>query len=452
MGRYTDNPQAVAALVRGREVHRDVYIDPEVYRLEMKHLFANAWVFVGHDSQTPNKGDYFTTQIGDQPVIMVRHTDNEIKVLYNRCPHKGTKIAIDRTGNTGKFFRCPYHAWSFKTDGCLLAIPLKKGYEGTGLEDQQTGKGMKAVGAVQNYRGFVFARLAEEGLSFEEFFGDSLSSLARLDTMVSVVDASTFLDRFDVLEELADLGVGRDDDDDRSVTDLLVDQIEFADVLVVSKPDLVTPERLERTVAVVRQLNPRARVIVAERGDVPLDEILDTGLFDADEAATAPGWVTALNDEPTPETEEYGITSFVYRHRWPFHPQRLGDELGAAWPGVLRSKGFLWLATRPDVQALWSQAGLSVMLEPLALWYGATPQEEWEFESDEERADLDARWEPIVGDRQTELVFIGIDMDEADIRARLDRCVVTGKEFEKGPQKWARFRDPLPEWDLSCDL
>ena len=177
MGRYTDNPQAVAALVRGREVHRDVYIDPEIYRLEMKHLFANAWVFVGHDSQTPNKGDYFTTQIGDQPVIMVRHTDNEIKVLYNRCPHKGTKIAIDRTGNTGKFFRCPYHAWSFKTDGCLLAIPLKKGYEGTGLEDQQTGKGMKAVGAVHNYRGFVFARLAEEGISFDEFFGDSLSSL-----------------------------------------------------------------------------------------------------------------------------------------------------------------------------------------------------------------------------------------------------------------------------------
>lgn len=177
MGRYTDNPQAVAALVRGREVHRDVYIDPEIYRLEMKHLFANAWVFVGHDSQTPNKGDYFTTQIGDQPVIMVRHSDNEIKVLYNRCPHKGTKIAIDRTGNTGKFFRCPYHAWSFKTDGCLLAIPLKKGYEGTGLEEAEGSRGMKAVGAVHNHRGFIFARLAEEGISFEEYFGDSLSSL-----------------------------------------------------------------------------------------------------------------------------------------------------------------------------------------------------------------------------------------------------------------------------------
>ena len=163
-------------LLTPQAVHRDVYTSAEVYRLEMKHLFHNAWIFVGHDSQVPNKGDYYTTQIGDQPVIMVRHTDGEVKVLHNRCPHKGTKIAIDRTGNTGKFFRCPYHAWSFKTDGCLLAIPLKKGYDGTGLEGQEAAKGMKAVGAVTNYRGFIFARLAEDGISFEEFFGDSLSS------------------------------------------------------------------------------------------------------------------------------------------------------------------------------------------------------------------------------------------------------------------------------------
>ena len=138
MGRYTNNPEAVAALVRGPQVHRDVYTDPEVYRLEMRHLFANAWVFVGHESQTPKKGDYYTTQIGDQPVIQVRHSDGQIYVLHNRCPHKGTKIAIDREGNTGKFFRCPYHAWSFKTNGCLLAIPLKKGYEGTGLDQTES--------------------------------------------------------------------------------------------------------------------------------------------------------------------------------------------------------------------------------------------------------------------------------------------------------------------------
>ncbi|MDU8926731.1 aromatic ring-hydroxylating dioxygenase subunit alpha [Alisedimentitalea sp. MJ-SS2] len=176
MGKYTGNPAAVAALVRQHEVHRDTYIDREIYELEMKHLFANTWVFVGHDSQCPNKGDYITTQVGDQPVIMVRHSDNEIKVLLNRCPHKGTKIAIDRAGNTGKFFRCPYHAWSFKTDGCLLAIPLKKGYADTGFSDNQASKGMKSVGAVHNHRGFVFARLNADGISFEDYFGEAMSS------------------------------------------------------------------------------------------------------------------------------------------------------------------------------------------------------------------------------------------------------------------------------------
>lgn len=177
MGKYTDNPAAVAALFSGSQVHRDVYTDREIYQLEMRHLWSNTWVFVGHDSQTPNKGDYFTTQIGDQPVIQVRHSDGQIHVLYNRCPHKGTKIAIDREGNTGKFFRCPYHAWSFKTDGCLLAIPLKKGYADTGLKETANGKGMTAVGAVENYRGFIFARLAPEGISFDDFFGGSLSSI-----------------------------------------------------------------------------------------------------------------------------------------------------------------------------------------------------------------------------------------------------------------------------------
>ena len=169
--------ETIESLVQGPQVHRDVYTSQAVFDLEMKHLFANTWVFVGHDSQTPDKGDYYTTQIGNQSVIQVRHSDGEIKVLHNRCPHKGTKIAIDREGNTGKFFRCPYHAWSFKTDGCLLSIPLKKGYEGTGLAQTENAKGMKPVGAVQNYRGFVFARLAGEGIAFDDFFQNSLSSI-----------------------------------------------------------------------------------------------------------------------------------------------------------------------------------------------------------------------------------------------------------------------------------
>lgn len=167
----------IRALLRPAEVHRDVYVSRDVFRLEMKHLFRNAWIYVGHDSQTPNKGDYYSTAVGDQPLLMARHTDGTVRLMYNRCPHKGTQIVIDTRGNTGKFFRCPYHAWSFKTDGSLLAIPLKKGYENTGFENSRSSKGMTTVENVKNYRGFIFARLSETGPDFDEFFGDSLSSL-----------------------------------------------------------------------------------------------------------------------------------------------------------------------------------------------------------------------------------------------------------------------------------
>jgi benzoate/toluate 1,2-dioxygenase subunit alpha len=177
MMRYRSNPDAIRALVRETEVHRDVYIDQEVFDLELEHLFANAWGYVGHDSQVPNAGDYITTTIGAQPVILSRHTDGTVHVLYNRCPHKGTKIAIDGCGNTGKFFRCPYHAWTFKTDGSLLAIPLKKGYDKTGFETSTAAKGMTPVRNVKNYRGFVFAKLNDTGPDFETFFGQSLSSI-----------------------------------------------------------------------------------------------------------------------------------------------------------------------------------------------------------------------------------------------------------------------------------
>lgn len=177
MSAYRDNAEAIRRLVRDREVHRDVYIDDEVFRLEMEHLFANTWVYVGHDSQVPNPGDYFGTEIGTQPVLMVRHTDKTVRVLHNRCPHKGTRITTETCGNTGKFFRCPYHAWSFKTDGSLLAIPLKKGYENTGLEQSEAARGLTAVKHTHNYRGFVFAKLNDHGPGFEEFFGESLSSI-----------------------------------------------------------------------------------------------------------------------------------------------------------------------------------------------------------------------------------------------------------------------------------
>lgn len=177
MARYQNDPDAVRALVRPTEVHRDVYVDPEVFALEMAHLFANTWVYVGHASQIPDPGDYVTTEIGRQPVLMSRHADGSIHVLYNRCPHKGVKIAAEACGNTGRFFRCPYHAWSFKTDGKLLAIPLRKGYEGTELDRKDAVRGLAPVARVHVHREFVFARLNEGGEDFEAFFGPSLSSI-----------------------------------------------------------------------------------------------------------------------------------------------------------------------------------------------------------------------------------------------------------------------------------
>ena len=177
MNRYAGNAAALRALVRDQEVHRDVYVSEEVFQLEMEHMFPNSWVYVGHDSQVPNAGDYFGTTIGTQPVLLVRHTDGKVHVLHNRCPHKGTRITSETCGNTGKFFRCPYHAWSFKTDGSLLAIPLKKGYENTGFENMEASRGLEAVSAVRNYRGFVFCRLSATGESFEDFFGESLSTI-----------------------------------------------------------------------------------------------------------------------------------------------------------------------------------------------------------------------------------------------------------------------------------
>jgi phenylpropionate dioxygenase-like ring-hydroxylating dioxygenase large terminal subunit len=174
---YRDHPERVRALVRDAEVHRDVYTNSEIFALEMERLFANTWVYVGHDSQVPNAGDYFTTTIGSQPVVMVRHEDGIVHVLYNRCPHKGTRIASETCGNTGRFFRCPYHAWSFRTDGSPAALPLPGGYEGTGFEASTAARGMTAVRHMRNYRGFVFAKMAEDGVSFEDYFGESLSSI-----------------------------------------------------------------------------------------------------------------------------------------------------------------------------------------------------------------------------------------------------------------------------------
>ena len=177
ISKYRGNRQAISALVRETEVHRDLYLDQELFELEMEHLFANTWIYVGHDSQVPKVGDYYATTIGAQPVIMVRDTPDSVKVLYNRCPHKGTRLTGDTCGNVGRFFRCPYHAWTFRLDGSLAAVPLKSGYDNTGFAESHGARGMTAVRHVHNYRGFVFGKLSDVGPGFDEFFGEALSSI-----------------------------------------------------------------------------------------------------------------------------------------------------------------------------------------------------------------------------------------------------------------------------------
>ena len=174
---YRGNPDAVRALVRPDRVHRDLYIDPELFALEQEHFFANTWNYVGHASQIPKTGDYLTVDIAGRPLIAVRHGDGSVRVLMNRCAHKGSRLVSQACGHTGKFFRCPYHAWTFKTDGSLLSIPLKNGYEGTALGECEASKGLVTVKNVHVYRGFVFARINDAGPDFEEYFGDSLSSI-----------------------------------------------------------------------------------------------------------------------------------------------------------------------------------------------------------------------------------------------------------------------------------
>jgi len=282
---------------------------------------------------------------------------------------------------------------------------------------------------------------------------DNLSLLERahLDSMTTVVDAYRLLGYFDKVDELAELGIGRDDDDARTIAELLVDQIEFADLIVLTKTDLVDINDTERVVGLIQALNPDARIEIAPYGQVSIDVLLDSSRFDPDATGAFPGWAQALNGEHIPESEEFGITNFVYRSGWPFHPGRLFDLLTeSAWDGVLRSKGFFWVATRPDVQAIWHHAGAAVTLEPSAPWMATIPREQWDLEPDE-LADLDNRWDPLLGDRMTELVFIGIDMDHDSITAKLDTCVLTGEEIELGFSGWTDLTDPLPVWEDAED-
>lgn len=285
---------------------------------------------------------------------------------------------------------------------------------------------------------------------FRDEAGASLSDVARLDCMVTVVDAASLARDYASSELLADRGETAGEGDERTLVDPIVEQIEFADVVVLNKVDLATRLQLETARQIVMSLNDTARIVEAEQGRVPLSAVLDTGLFDFDKAQTHPLWFKELNGfkDHVPETEEYGIRSFVYRARRPFDPAKFHGFVGETWPGVIRAKGFFWLATRPDFVGEIAQAGAMVRTSRRGLWWAAVPRSRWP-DSPEWRAVMEPYLDPVWGDRRQEIVFIGVNpMDEAAIRAKLDACLVPTSAFK--PRAWQGLRDPFPAWNRSA--
>lgn len=285
-----------------------------------------------------------------------------------------------------------------------------------------------------------------ETFTFEGEDGRSLNDLAQLDTMVTVVDAFNFLRDYSSRDSLQSRGESLGEEDERSVVDLLIEQVEFCDVIVLNKVDLITDAQREQLMAILRGLNPRARIEIAEFGKVPLERVLNTGLFDFDEASQAPGWLQELRGTHTPETEEYGIHSFVYRARRPFHPQRFLQLVESEWPGVVRSKGYFWLASHPQLAGSWSQAGAVARHGVAGYWWAAVPDEQWP-QDPESVAFIRTKWDEQVGDARQELVLIGMDMDEAELRARLDACLLNDAEMAQGPEVWSTWDNPFSGWE-----
>lgn len=281
---------------------------------------------------------------------------------------------------------------------------------------------------------------------FRDEEGQSLSDVARLDTMVTVVDAANLLKDYGSSDFLSDRGETAGDGDNRTLVDLLVEQIEFADVVILNKVSAATPDEVDAARKIIAGLNPEAKIIETDFGKVEPKQILGTGLFEFGKAETHPLWFKELHGfkDHVPETEEYGIRSFVYRQRRPFDPEKLHRFISKSWPGVIRAKGFFWLATRPYHVGELSQAGAIIRTQKLGLWWDAVPREQWP--QDRGFRDGLARYlDPVWGDRRQELVFIGADpMDEAWIRAELDACLLKDKSFQ--PDRWRDLPDPFASW------
>jgi G3E family GTPase len=291
-----------------------------------------------------------------------------------------------------------------------------------------------------------------ETFTFVDEEGDSLSLVADLDTMVTVVDAGNFMKDFGSWDDLTDRRMGLNDDDKRNIVDLLVDQVEFANVILINKTDLISPYELEQLERILNQLNTRAKILCTTESRVDLKEIMGTSLYSLSESEQHPAWLSVPRGEEETETQEYGISNFVYRSRRPFHPKRLTDALDGdmedgLFTGVLRSKGLMWIASRNDWAYDWSQAGCSIRMDPAGFWWAAAPDDQWP-EDDESIAEIRSKFDGEYGDRHQELVFIGNAMDEQCIRRILDSCLLTDLEYVQGPQAWKNLEDTLPPIEL----
>jgi G3E family GTPase len=276
--------------------------------------------------------------------------------------------------------------------------------------------------------------------------GDSLSDVAVLDTMVTVVDAVNLLRDYSSTDFIRDRGESLGDDDKRTMVDLLVEQIEFADVVVLNKVDDASSVQLEAARKIIRALNPGADIVETRFSNAPFERILNTGRFDFEKAQQHPLWFKELYGfaDHTPETEQYGVSNFVYRARRPFEPAKFHQFLKETWAGVIRAKGHFWIATRPQWLGELSQAGAIVRTEALGFWWANVPTERWP-DDPFWRQSLKKNWNAVYGDRRQEIVFIGTEMDQDAIKARLDACLVSGRPGMHIAE-WAGLADPFPAW------
>ncbi|MCE5508970.1 GTP-binding protein [Staphylococcus pseudintermedius] len=281
----------------------------------------------------------------------------------------------------------------------------------------------------------------------DEALGIDLTEICRLDTMVTVVDANRFIKDYQSGDMLLDRDQAVGEDDERTIADLLIDQIEFCDVLILNKIDLVSEEEANRLEAMLRKLQPTAKLIRAVNAQVNIDEVLETGRFNFEAASQSAGWLQELeaggHATHTPETEEYGISSFVYRRRLPFHAERFNAFLENMSESIVRAKGIAWLAQYNNVACLVSQAGTAVDIHPVTFWVASMPKAE-RAAILQERPDVRADWDPEYGDRHTQLVMIGIDLDEAAITVQLDACLLNSQEIDAD---WSQFSEPYG-WEI----